>query len=112
MVEHYIMRGIATKVKYKEHIDVGFMVGDTYKILYCDRQYLGIEAHIGSSQTINEMFIKNMKDFATRKEWESYIGKTISWVNRDSWSIRDDDKCGNCKSRCRSESGKCGLYEE
>jgi hypothetical protein len=31
----------------------------------------------------------------------------------NEWNVRKvEDECGKCVSRCRSKSGKCGLYSE
>jgi hypothetical protein len=39
--------------------------------------------------------------------------KQRGWmVNKNNPLKYIEDACGNCSSKCRSESGKCGLYQE
>lgn len=36
----------------------------------------------------------------------------IVGYHEDNFRITKDDLCGECSSSCRSEKGKCGLYQE
>jgi len=41
---------------------------------------------------------------------EDDTGLNGGWTNE--WFDIRDDLCGECSSNCRSDSGKCGLYQE